>query len=325
MTILEHLEQAQQRPWFSIEILPPLKGQHLHTLVREMDPLMAYKPAFVNVTYHREELQYRAAGKGLMQQKIIRKRPGTLGLCAALQIRYGIDAVPHVLCGGFTKEETENLLIDLDFIGIDNVMALRGDALPGEVYFQPEPNGHRYAVELVRQIHQLNQGQYLDEDQPDNTPTRFCIGVAGYPEKHSEAPSLQADINQLKAKVDAGADFIVTQLFFDNQRYFDFVQHCREAGITVPIIPGLKPITSAQQLRTLPHRFDIALPHELVQRVQQATNATQIQQIGVQWCIEQSRALLAAGVPLIHYYSMGKSSAVTEVIREVFATALTPE
>jgi len=253
-----------------------------------------------------------------LQKKIVKKRPGTVGICAAIQGKYNVDAIPHVLCGGFTKEDTENLLIDLDFLGIDNVVALRGDALKTETYFKPEKDGNHYATELVAQISNLNRGIYLDEDLKNTAKTNFCIGVAGYPEKHMEAPSLDSDIHFLKQKIANGADYIITQLFFDNQKFFDFVAKCRKAGITVPIIPGLKPIATKKQLNLIPHRFSLELPDALIMEVVRAKDNDAVRQIGIEWCIAQSKELLAAGVPVLHYYSMGRADNIQAIAKEVF-------
>lgn len=317
MKVTEHLAQARG-PLFSFEILPPLKGENIRQLYQNIDPLMEFKPPFINVTYHREQTVYKRLPNGLLQPKIVRKRPGTVGICAAIQNRYGIDAVPHMLCGGFNREDTENALIDLDFLGIKNVLALRGDSMAGERIFTPEADGHRYASELVEQIVAMNQGQYLDEELQNTEPTDFCVGVAAYPEKHFEAPSLNQDIEYLKAKVDAGADFIVTQLFFDNRKFFDFQERCRAAGIEVPIIPGLKPIATKKQLSFLPHFFHVDLPDSLVKAVINAKDNAAVRQVGIEWAIAQSRELIAAGVPAIHYYSMGKADNIRDIAAQVF-------
>lgn len=317
MKVTEHLAQARS-PLFSFEILPPLKGENIRQLYQNIDPLMEFKPPFINVTYHREQTVYKRLPNGLLQPKIVRKRPGTVGICAAIQNRYGIDAVPHMLCGGFNREDTENALIDLDFLGIKNVLALRGDSMAGERIFTPEADGHRYASELVEQIVAMNQGQYLDEELQNTEPTDFCVGVAAYPEKHFEAPSLNQDIEYLKAKVDAGADFIVTQLFFDNRKFFDFQERCRAAGIEVPIIPGLKPIATKRHLSFLPHFFHVDLPDSLVKAVINAKDNVAVRQVGIEWAIAQSRELIAAGVPAIHYYSMGKADNIRDIAAQVF-------
>jgi methylenetetrahydrofolate reductase (NADPH) len=249
---------------------------------------------------------------------VVRKRPGTVGICAAIQNKYNVDAIPHILCGGFTKEDTENFLIDLGFLGIDNVMALRGDAVKSETYFTPEPEGHNYAGELVSQISDLNKGVYLDDEILNQAQTDFCIGVAGYPEKHMEAPSLDSDIYFLKKKIKKGATYIVTQMFFDNDKYFAFVDKCRSEGITVPIIPGLKPIATKKQLNLIPHRFSVELPDDLVMGVVKCKDNAAVRQMGVEWCVKQSKELIAAGVPILHYYSMGKSDNIKAIAEQVF-------
>jgi methylenetetrahydrofolate reductase (NADPH) len=256
--------------------------------------------------------------KGLLEKKIIRKRPGTVGICAAIQSKYGVDAIPHILCGGFDKEDTENFLIDLDFLGIDNVVALRGDAVKTETYFTPSKDGHSYANELVGQITDLNQGKYLDADLLNSHATDFCIGVSGYPEKHMEAPSLESDLHFLKKKMKAGADYVVTQMFFDNQKFFDFVDKARKAGIDAPIIPGLKPLSTLKQLNTIPHRFHVDLPEALVKEVIKCKNNAAVRQVGVEWCIQQSKELKAAQVPFLHYYSMGKAANIKAIAQGVF-------
>lgn len=303
---------------FTFEILPPLKGQRAQEIFTNIDPLMEFKPPFIDVTYHREETVYKRLDNGLLQEKVVRKRPGTVGICAAIMHRYDTETVPHVLCGGFSKEDTENLLIDLNFLGIENVVALRGDQAKHESYFTPHPEGNSFAIDLVKQIKQLNQGNYLDEDLQNTTATNFCIGVAGYPEKHFEAPSLNIDIEHLKAKVEAGADYIVTQLFFDNSKYFAFVDKCREAGINVPIIPGLKPLSTKRQLSILPQIFHVDIPDELAIQAIKCKDNAQVKQLGIEWCIQQSKELKAAGVPVLHYYSMGKSVNIKEIASAVF-------
>ena len=262
MTLTDILQQPDHSR-FSIELLPPLKGQHIDSIYQTMDALMPFNPAFVDVTYHREEYVYREVGPGLLQKRTVRKRPGTVGICAALMNRYQVETVPHIICGGFSVEETENALIDLDFVGVRNVLALRGDAIRSEGRFKPESDGHAYAIHLVDQIVDLNKGIYLDPDLKNTTATDFCIGVAGYPEKHFEAPNPDSDLRWLKQKVDHGASYIITQMFFDNDRYFEFVDRCRAHDINVPIIPGLKPLTTAKQLSILPQVFHVDLPEDL--------------------------------------------------------------
>ena len=318
MKVTEHISNANGKTLFSFEILPPLKGQHIQSIFNNIDPLMEFNPPFIDVTYHREEYTYKELENGLLKKQVVKKRPGTVGICAAIQNKYQVDAVPHILCGGFTKEDTENFLIDLDFLGIDNVVALRGDAVKSETYFKPEKEGHKYASELVSQIQSLNDGKYLDDELLNSSQTNFCIGVAGYPEKHMEAPSLDSDIHFLKKKIKSGATYIVTQMFFDNQKYFDFVAKCRAEGITVPIIPGLKPISTKKQLNLIPHRFKVDLPDDLIMDVVNCKDNIAVRQVGVEWCINQSKELIKAGVPLLHYYSMGKSTNIQQIAKEVF-------
>lgn len=318
MKVTQHIEKANGKPLFSFEILPPLKGQNIQSIFDGIDPLMEFNPPFIDVTYHREEYEYKELTNGLLQKKIVKKRPGTVGICAGIQNKYQVDAIPHVLCGGFSKEDTENLLIDLDFLGIDNLVALRGDAVKSETYFKAEKEGHNYASELVTQISNLNKGIYLDEDLQNTNKTNFCIGVAGYPEKHMEAPSMDSDIHFLKQKIKNGADYIITQMFFDNQKFFDFVAKCRASGITVPIIPGLKPIATKKQLNLIPHRFKVDLPDALIMEVVKAKDNDVVKQIGIEWCTQQSKELVKAGIPLLHYYSMGKAENVKAIARDIF-------
>lgn len=318
MNVLDHINNAKDKTQFSFEILPPLKGQDIQSIFTSIDPLMEFNPPFIDVTYHREEYVYKEMENGLLKKQVVKKRPGTVGICAAIQNKYSVDAIPHILCGGFTKEDTENFLIDLGFLGIDNVMALRGDAVKSETYFKPEKKGHRYANELVTQINDMNHGKYLDDALLNTTNSNFCIGVAGYPEKHLEAPSIDSDIHFLKKKINNGASYIVTQMFYDNKNFFKFVDKCRLAGINVPIIPGLKPISTKRQLNLIPHRFSVDLPDDLIMEVVKCKDNDAVRQVGVEWCIEQSKELLKYGVPFLHYYSMGKSSNIYQVASEVF-------
>jgi methylenetetrahydrofolate reductase (NADPH) len=318
MKVTQYFENAGDSTLFSFEVLPPLKGQHIQTLFDHIDPLMEFNPPFIDVTYHREEYEYKKLPNGLMERKTVRKRPGTVGICAALQNKYKIDAVPHIICGGFTKEETENALIDLNFLGIDNIMVLQGDARKPDRDFKPEEGGHTYASELLEQVVDLNRGIFLDDELEQAHHSDFCIGVSGYPEKHMAAPNLELDMKYLKQKVDKGADYIVTQMFFDTQKYIDFVTKCREMDITIPIVPGLKPITSLRQLTILPQIFHIDLPYDLTNALEKAKNNDQAKEIGIEWAIQQSKELIEFGVPTLHYYSMGKSESVYKVAREVF-------
>ena len=317
MKITEHLKSAKDT-LFSIEILPPLKGKSIQSIFDGIDPLMEFKPAFVDVTYHREEYIYKKREGGYLEKVSIRKRPGTVGICAAIMNKYDVEAVPHIICGGFTREETENALIDLQFLGIDNVLALRGDSIKTESQFVPEPGGHNYAIDLVKQIKDINSGIYLDDEMKDASPTDFCMGIAGYPEKHFEAPNLYSDMKWLKAKVDAGADYIVTQMFFDNKKYFEFVDLCRKNDINVPIIPGLKILTSKSQLVALPKIFHIDLPQDMYVELEKCKDDKAVKEVGIKWCIEQSKELKKAKVPCLHYYTMGTSDSTKRVAKEVF-------
>lgn len=316
MKVIEHLENANDT-LFSFEILPPLKGKSIQSIYDGIDPLMEFKPKFINVTYHREEFLYKERENGLLEKIAIRKRPGTVGICAAIMNKYDVDAVPHLICGGFSKEETENALIDLQFLGIDNVLALRGDSIKTESSFRPHPDGHSYAVELIEQIEEMNKGNYLLDDI-QLEPTDFCIGAAGYPEKHFEAMNLTTDLEYLKQKVDAGASYIVTQMFFDNSKYFAFVDACREKGINVPIIPGLKPIKTLKHISFLPKFFHIDYPEELSKELLKCKTNDQVNALGVEWAIAQSKELKEAGAPCIHYYTMSNSEQVKKIASEVF-------
>lgn len=303
---------------FSFEILPPLKGKSIQSIYDGIDPLVEFDPAFINVTYHREEFIYKKREKGYLEKISIKKRPGTVGICAAIQNKYNIEAVPHLICGGFNKEETENALIDLNFLGINNVLALRGDPIKTETHFTPEVGGNKYAVDLVKQIVELNNGNYMDENLEHASPTNFSIGVAGYPEKHFESPNMKADIKRLKEKIDAGADYIVTQLFYDNQKFFSFVESCRAAGIDVPIIPGIKAIENLRHITFLPKFFHIDLPENLTNELEKCSTNEEVSKVGTEWAIEQSKELINFGVPCIHYYTMGKSKAVKNIAKAVF-------
>lgn len=302
----------------SFEILPPLKGGKMQDIFDTLDPLMEFKPPFVDVTYHREEYVYIKRESGYYEKSSIRKRPGTVGICAAIMHRYGVDAVPHLICGGFSKEETENALIDLNFLNIQNVLALRGDARHFEDKFVPEPDGHKYASDLVEQVAQMNEGKYLDASIENGSSTDFCIGIAGYPEKHFESPNIDHDMSFTKLKIQKGASYIVTQMFFDNSHYFKYVDACRAAGITVPIVPGLKPITKRYQLNSIPRRFYIDLPDDLVHEIEKAKGKEALKAVGTEWCIQQSKELKAAGVPCLHYYTMGDTPTIKKIAEAVF-------
>ncbi len=317
MKLTEKLKQSKGT-LFSIEILPPLKGKSIQSIYDSIDPLMEFKPAFVDVTYHREEYVYKKREGGFLEKVSIRKRPGTVGICAAIMNKYNVDAVPHIICGGFTKEETENALIDLQFLGVDNVLALRGDSIKTEPAFVPEPGGHHYALDLVRQVNDMNIGKYMDEEMKDAEPTNFCIGVAGYPEKHFEAPNMYSDLKHLKSKVESGAEYVVTQMFFDNKKYFEYVKHCQDNDIKVPIIPGLKMITQKKQLTGLPKIFHMDIPIELYKEVDKCKDDKQVKEVGIEWAIQQCKELIKAKVPCLHFYTMGTSETTRRVAKEIF-------
>ncbi len=317
MKVTDHIKEANGKTLFSFEIIPPVKGRNINELYNNIDPLMEFKPPFIDVTTSREEYIY-IDRDGLLDKKLTRMRPGTVGICASIKHKYDVDTVPHVLCGGFTREETEYLLVDCHYLGIDNVMALRGDAMREEKYFEPMKGGHPYAINLVKQVQNLNCGKYLHEVIETDDCADFCIGVAGYPEKHLEAPSMKTDLKRLKEKVEAGADYIVTQMFFENKKYFEFVKAAKDMGIDVPIIPGIKPIAIKRHLNLLPQVFKIDLPEDLVVAVEKCKDNKAVRQVGIEWCVQQSKELLAAGAPVLHYYSMGKSDNIRAIAKEVF-------
>ena len=317
MHVTAHLAKAKDT-LVSFEILPPLKGKTITSIYDHLDPLMEFKPSWINVTYHRSETMFNKKTDGTFEKVDVRKRPGTVGICAAIMNHYNIDAVPHIICGGFTKRETEDALIDLQFLGIDNALILRGDAAKNESSFEPEPGGNKYAIDLLKQVGQLNQGIYLDEDILNGGKTDFCMGVAGYPEKHFESPNFEIDLIKTKEKVDAGADYIMTQMFFNNQKFLDYVQACRDMGITVPIIPGLKPITNKKQLTILPRIFHVDIPTDLSNAINKCKTDAECEQVGTEWLIQQSKELKAAGVPVLHYYTLGKPKVIREVVSAVF-------
>ncbi len=317
MHVTEHLAKAKDT-LVSFEILPPLKGKTITSIYDHLDPLMEFKPSWINVTYHRSETMFKKKADGTFEKVDVRKRPGTVGICAAIMNHYNIDAVPHIICGGFTKRETEDALIDLQFLGIDNALILRGDAAKNEASFEPEPGGNKYAIDLLKQVGQLNQGIYLDEDILNGGKTNFCMGVAGYPEKHFESPNFEIDLQKTKEKVEAGADYIMTQMFFNNQKFLDYVKACRDMGITVPIIPGLKPITNKKQLTILPRIFHVDIPTDLSNAINKCKTDAECEQVGTEWLIQQSKELKAAGVPVLHYYTLGKPKVIRDVVSAVF-------
>ena len=316
MKVTDHIKEGKDTA-ISFEILPPLKGKTINSIYDHLDPLMEFKPAFINVTYHRSEQVFKKKADGTFDKVEVRKRPGTVGICAAIMNHYKVDAVPHLICGGFSKQETESALIDLAFLGIDNVLIIRGDAAKNETLFEPEPNGHRYAIDLLKQVADLNNGIYLEEDIRDGSKTQFCIGVAGYPEKHFEAPNLQTDLKYLKAKVDAGADYVTTQMFFDNKKYFDFVKACKETGIDIPIIPGLKPITSKKQLSVLPRTFHVDIPTDLSNEILKCKTDADVEVVGAEWLLMQSKELKKFGVPVLHYYTLGEPHVIVNTVKQI--------
>jgi methylenetetrahydrofolate reductase (NADPH) len=315
--VIEHIEQSDST-LFSFELLPPLKGQDFASIKKNIDPLIEFNPSFINITYHQEEVVYENLPNGFMKKHTVRKRPGTVGISAAIRYYYNIAVVPHIICGGFTREDTENALIDLEFLGINDVLAVRGDPQVGMKKFVPEPDGNDYAVDLVKQIDGLNHAIYIDDELQNTRAMKFCIGVAGYPEKHLESPNLDSDLHFLKKKVEAGAHYIVTQMFYDNQKYFKFVNRCREEGIEIPIIPGLKPISTRDQLLSIPKTFNVDIPSDLVKEILKCDDNKQVRQVGVEWAIQQSKELIEFGVPVLHYYTMGKSDNVQKIAKGVF-------
>jgi methylenetetrahydrofolate reductase (NADPH) len=316
MKVTEHLQNANGT-LVSFEILPPQKGKGIESIYNHLDPLIEFKPAFINVTYHRSEYMFKKRGDGNFEKVEVRKRPGTVGICAAVMNHYKIDAVPHLICGGFSQEETENALIDLNFLGIDNVLVLRGDAPKNETFFVPNPDGHHYAIELLNQVVNMNNGIYLEDDLINGTKTDFCIGVAGYPEKHFEAPNMETDLLYLKKKVEHGAQYITTQMFFDNKKYFAFVDRCRELDIHIPIIPGLKPITSKRQLTVLPHIFHIDIPSELSKAVLACKTDAEVAIVGKEWLLAQCQELKQAKTPALHFYTLGKTQLIRQVVEQL--------
>ena len=316
MKVVEYIAN-RKKTIFSFEIIPPLKGKGIEDLCAGIDPLMEFNPPFINVTYHREEYEYKKMGNGLLKKVSVRKRPGTVGICAALMNRYKVDAIPHIICGGFTKEETESALIDLKFLGVDNILALRGDPMKNESAFVPTQGGNAFALDLIEQINEMNNGQYLYEETK-NSPSNFCIGTAGYPEKHFEAMNLSTDMKHLKRKVDAGAEFIVTQLFYDNEKFFDFVKKCREIGIKIPIIPGIKPITNLRHLSFIPKFFHVNFPEAFSNELEKCKTDEEIKRVGIEWTTEQCKELVKADIPVIHFYTMGRGTAVKNIAKEIF-------
>jgi len=316
MKVIDHINEAKDT-LISFEVLPPLKGKGIDALYKHLDPLMEFKPSFINVTYHRSEHVFKKNADGSFQKVVVRKRPGTESICAAIMNKYNVDTVPHLICGGFSINETEDALINLHYLGIDNVLVLRGDAAKNETSFEPEPDGHKYASDLLKQVVNLNAGVYLEDELKNTQKTKFCIGIAGYPEKHFEAPNMATDLQYLKAKVDMGADYIITQMFYDNDKYYSFVKACREIGITVPIIPGLKPVYNRKQLNILPKTFHIDLPTDLSMEMLKCKTDEEVEKVGTEWLLHQSKDLKKNGVPVLHYYTLGKPHVVANVVKEI--------
>lgn len=319
MKVTDYFDKSNDQTLISFEVLPPIKGGGINSIFKTLDPLMEFKPPFIDVTYHREEYVYKANKNGYYEKTSIRKRPGTVGICTAIMHRYGIESVPHLLCGGFSREETEDVLIDLNFLSIKNVLALRGDARKFETSFSPTPGGHHYAIDLVRQIRNMNEGNYLDDNIENGQKTNFCIGVAGYPEKHFEAPNMGTDLELTKAKIEAGGEYIVTQMFFDNKAYFKYLEDCKNIGINVPVVPGIKPLTQFYQLSSIPRFFHVNIPEDLSREVLKVKDdRKKVKEVGIEWCIQQSKELKAAGVPCIHYYTMGDSKTIRRIAEAVY-------
>lgn len=319
MKVTEYFEKAKGKSLISFEILPPMKGGGIESIFKILDPLMEFKPPFIDVTYHREEYVYKENKNGFYEKTSIRKRPGTVGICTAIMHRYGVEAVPHLLCGGFTKEETEDVLIDLNFLGIKNVLALRGDARKFETTFVPTEGGHKLSIDLVRQIKNMNQGQYLDDNIENGQKTNFCIGIAGYPEKHFEAANHDIDIDFTKQKIDAGGEYIVTQMFFDNQAFLSYREKCKAKGINVPIVPGIKPLTKFYQLSSIPRHFFVNLPTEFSKElIKVKDDKKKVKEVGIEWAIHQCKELKAAGVPCIHFYTMGDANTIRRIAEAIF-------
>jgi methylenetetrahydrofolate reductase (NADPH) len=316
MNVTEHIKQLT-RPKFSFEILPPTKGSSIQTIYDTLDPLMEFKPPYINITYHQAEVELKERSDGLLEPRVVRKRPGTVAISAAIQNRYRVDVVPHLICGGFSREETEDALIDLHYLGIHNVLLVRGDANPLTGRFTAEKNGHEHALGLLQQVVDLRRGKYLEKDLEHHEPLCFSPGVAAYPEKHIEAPNFESDLFYLKAKVDAGAEYVVTQMFFDNRKYFSFVEACRAAGITVPIIPGIKPVSIRKHLNILPQTFKVDLPPELSREIEKCRNNDEVRQVGIEWAVQQSRELIDSGVPIIHFFTMGRADNIRKIAESI--------
>ena len=312
------LINSTQKTAFSFEILPPLKGTGIEKLYETIDLLREFDPKYINITTHRSEYVYKELGNGLFQRNRLRRRPGTVAVAAAIQNKYNITVVPHILCSGFTQEDTEYQLLDLQFLGITDLLVLRGDKAKHESVFVPEPGGHAHAVELQQQINNFNKGIFVDGSEMKITRTPFSYGVACYPEKHEEAPNLETDLYWLKKKMETGAEYAVTQLFYDNRKYFSFVERARREGITIPIIPGIKPFKKLSQLSMIPKTFKVDLPEELTHELLKCTNDDEARHVGIEWCVKQCRELIDHGVPSLHFYSIGAADSIREVARQIY-------
>jgi methylenetetrahydrofolate reductase (NADPH) len=318
MHISDLVKNSNGKFRFSLEVIPPLKGAGIQDFFQQVDPLMEFNPAFVDVTYHQEEQQLRRNNEtGLLELQRLSKRPGTVAVSVAIKERFKVETVPHMICGSFSKEDTENALIDLHYLGIENLLLLRGDTPRGQAV-SSEKMGYASTLELVNQVKNLNHGVYLDPHLENSVPTNFCIGVAAYPEKHRDAPNMESDLEFLKRKVDAGAQYVVTQMFYDNRVFWDFKKRAQAAGITVPIIPGLKPLTTQKQVQTLPGLFALTIPYDLTKALESVKTAEDVSKVGRDWCVQQSRELQAAGEPVLHYYTMGRSKHLREVVSQLF-------
>ena len=318
MNVLDIIREtsARETTRFSFELLPPLKGDGTRSVFTTIEALREFDPAFINVTFHRESIKETLTPDGHIEWHRMRRRPGTVGISAAIRDRFGIEVVPHLICGGLSRYDIEDALIDMDFLGLHNVLALRGDCGPNERHFMPHPQGHSHAIDLVRQIAAMNRGEFVDGEVEECHHSKFSIGVAGYPEVHFEARDVTSDIRHLREKIDAGAEYVITQMFFDNSRYFDFVRRCREAGIAVPIIPGLKPISTLRHLEVLPETFAVTLPEELIREAK--AHPEHVREVGVEWTVAQSRELMAAGVPVLHYYTMSRTTNIQQIVKALF-------
>jgi len=317
MTVAE-LIKSSQKTGFSFELLPPLKGNSIAKVFNTIEQLKEFNPLYINITSHRDEMVYKDTSNGLYERKVIRKRPGTVAVAASIQHSYGIKVVPHIICSGFTKSETEYALIDLNFLGIHDILVLRGDNSNKARFRHASEEGNAYALDLVKQVNELNTGQFLDGTLLDAFDTAFSYGVAGYPEKHEEAPNMDSDLYWLKQKVDAGAEYVVTQMFFDNSKYFDFVTRARDMGITVPIVPGLKPVTLLNQLTVLPKIFHVDIPEDFAKELRKCKDDDAVKQVGVEWCIHQAKELMQHNVPILHFYTMMATKSTRKVAEAIF-------